>query len=306
MSLLFARIAALMIATVALTGCGSMPAALVDAKDSHDDGAAAAGSGGGAGGLDADAEMGEASRGESGPSDASAGGGGTRDASGVDAAQKGTGLDVYVLFDQSGSMLNPEQDSTRIERVTAALGQFLLDEASAGIGIGIGFFGQMPIGQASCDPADYASPTVGFGVLPDAAPPILDALAAIAPTGETPTGAALRGACIVAHQRLLARPGSYVVILLVTDGEPKAEVSCTSPKACCPTLADAMTAARDCATGAPGIPTYVVGVGPLLDALSQIAEAGRTSAAYLAPYGSDVPAQLRAFRNDALAAAAQH
>jgi hypothetical protein len=47
-------------------------------------------------------------------------------------------------------------------------------------------------------------------------------------------------------------------------------------------------------------------VGTLLDALSQIAEAGHTSAAYLAPYGSDVPAQLRAFRTDALAAAAQY
>ena len=109
------------------------------------------------------------------------------------------------------------------------------------------------------------------------------------------------------RERLLARPQPHVVaILLVTDGEPKAEVSCTSTKACCPTLADAVAAAQDCATGATGIPTYVVGVGPLLDALSQIAEAGHTSAAYLAPYGSDVPAQLRAFRTDALAAAAQY
>jgi hypothetical protein len=71
-----------------------------------------------------------------------------------------------------------------------------------------------------------------------------------------------------------------VVLLLLTDGEPKAPMTCASGT-CCPTLADAVQAAADCRGGEPGIATYVLGVGPFLDNLQQIAQAGGTDHAYL-------------------------
>jgi hypothetical protein len=57
-------------------------------------------------------------------------------------------------------------------------------------------------------------------------------------------------------------------------------MSCASGK-CCPTLADAVDAASECRNDALGIPTYVLGVGPFLDNLQRIAQAGGTDHAYL-------------------------
>ena len=83
------------------------------------------------------------------------------------------------MFDQSGSTCacidppmtnNPCPDptcrKTRLDAIREAAGAFLDDPRSAGIGVGIGYFGTQPIGQASCNPADYANPAVGIGPLP--------------------------------------------------------------------------------------------------------------------------------------------
>ncbi|HYQ15576.1 MAG TPA: hypothetical protein VEQ58_07460, partial [Polyangiaceae bacterium] len=48
-----------------------------------------------------------------------------------------------------------------------------------------------------------------------------------------------------------------------------------------PTLAVAVQAASDCRSAEPAIDTYVLGVGPFLDNLQQIAQAGGTDHAYL-------------------------
>ena len=71
-----------------------------------------------------------------------------------------------------------------------------------------------------------------------------------------------------------------VVNLLVTDGEPKAPVTSKSTN-CSPTLDDAVDAAEQCFDGGGGTPTYVLGVGPSLDNLDEIARAGGTERAYL-------------------------
>jgi hypothetical protein len=57
-------------------------------------------------------------------------------------------------------------------------------------------------------------------------------------------------------------------------------MSCSSG-ACCPTLDDAVEAAAECRNGDQSIRTYVLGVGPFLDNLQQIARAGGTDHAYL-------------------------
>jgi hypothetical protein len=104
------------------------------------------------------------------------------------------------------------------------------------------------------------------------------------PTGETPTPAAIGGACQYATQWKSQNPGHELVILLVTDGVPEAPVS--APR-CVPTLQDAETAAQTCLSQ-QGIPTYVLGVGANLDNLQGIAKAGGTDHAYLAGATMDV------------------
>jgi len=224
-------------------------------------------------------------------------------------------LDIYVMFDRSGSMcrcVNPpmpegECDAagcaeTRLQAITRAFGEFLDDPESEGVSVGMGSFGQLPIGATSCDPDTYATPNVPIGMLPGNAGALLRALEAAEPVGETPTGAAIRAACTTAQAHKEEVPGHEVVILLLTDGEPKAPVTCPTDGSCCPTIADAATAAADCAEDAPGIRTYVLGVGPFLENLGEIAKAGGSEHAYLVE-GDDVADEvlqaLRAIRGDA-------
>ena len=186
-------------------------------------------------------------------------------------------LDIYVMFDTSGSMLNDVGGMTRLQAIQKAAGEFLRDPASKGIGVGIGYFGFQPLGSTSCDMQTYAEPAVPVSNDHEA---VIASLEAQTPTGETPTAAALRGACDYARTEKAAHPGRSLVILLMTDGKPEAPISCSSG-ACCPTLDDAVAAATECASGAQGLPTYVLGVGPELSNLNQIAAAGKTRAAYL-------------------------
>lgn len=186
-------------------------------------------------------------------------------------------LDIYIMFDQSGSMLNDVGGMTRLQAIQRAAEQFLRDPASAGIGVGIGYFGFLPIGNTSCDVATYDAPDVSISLDHE---PVISSLNSRMPTGETPTAAALRGACVYAKAARKAHPERALTILLMTDGKPEAPVSCGTG-GCCPTLSDATQAAAECAAGAQGIPTYVLGVGPELQNLNDIAKAGATKSAYL-------------------------
>jgi hypothetical protein len=216
---------------------------------------------------------------------------------------QGLPLDIHVMFDVSGSMATMDDGVTmRIDAVRGALGQFLADPDSVGLRVGIGYFGTQPLSCActSCNPSDYATPAVALGELPGAAAKLTDSLAKQAPTGETPTGAALRGACSYAGAAKQANPGRDVVVLLVTDGIPQAPLS-SQMGGCNPTLADANAAATECRSGAASIRTYVLGVGPSLANLNQIAVAGGTGHAYLVESGGAgaVLDALNAIRRDA-------
>lgn len=208
-------------------------------------------------------------------------------------------LDIYIVFDQSASMcacLDPGAgqlcvesgcETTRLDAVRRAIETFLLDPDNAGVGVGLGLFGQQPIGETSCDVEAYGAPIVRVGQLPDQATPLSEALASLEPTGETPTGPALRGACAYAREYRATAPQNQVVMLLLTDGRPEAPTTCRGGTGtCCPTLDDAVIAAEECRTQV-GIRTFVLGVGPLLDNLEQIAVAGGTERAYLVQ-GGDV------------------
>jgi hypothetical protein len=204
--------------------------------------------------------------------------------------------DLFVMFDQSGSMLKKDDGvTTRMDAVRNAVDQFMQAPESSGLGIGIGYFGFHPLMCActSCNPTDYATPKVTIGALPGQATAIMTSLKGIEPTGETPTGAAIRGACMYTKARKAADPTRNVIILLVTDGEPEAPLT-SKTGTCNPTLDDAVAAASECA--AAGIPTYVLGVGPSLDNLNKIASAGQTKNAYLVANGG-TPGIVKALSN---------
>lgn len=204
-------------------------------------------------------------------------------------------LDIYVMFDRSCSMSCPAEQggpglcciggpNPRIDQVRNAMTQFLNNPKSQGISVGIGYFGFMPIGQASCDAQDYSRPDVGIGPLPQNTQALVDSINRAQPTGETPTGAAIRGACMYSAQWKQQNPGRSVVILLVTDGMPEAP---QSRGRCNPTLPDAQAAAQECLTQ-QSVPTYVLGVGANLDNLQAIAQSGGTNQAYLTNGAADV------------------
>jgi hypothetical protein len=209
-------------------------------------------------------------------------------------------LDIYVLFDQSGSMSTPAGSGSRLDAVRAAATDFLNAKESAGIGVGLGYFGNFPLGQTSCNQDDYAHPAVDIGVLPGQTAALIGSLNGVKPTGETPTGPAIRGACSYVASWDQAHPGRSAALLLLTDGVPEAPIS--RAQGCDPTLDDAVAAAKECVSNA-GASIYVLGVGSNLSNLNQIAAAGGSGIAYLVD-GGDVAARvldaLSAIRGTAL------
>jgi hypothetical protein len=229
------------------------------------------------------------------------GGGGFEACAAETVATEAVPLDIYIMFDRSCSMSCPPEmvgpglcclgdPRPRIDQVRSAVRDFLTSSDSAGIGVGIGYFGYFEPGNTSCDPADYSNADVEIGMLPDNADALIASLDQAQPVGETPTGAAIRGACNYARGWKTNNPAHRVVILLVTDGVPEAPVSTN----CFPTpsIEDASQAARDCYSGNPGISTYVLGVGGRLDNLDQLAEAGGTGEAHLVDANTEVTDQV--------------
>jgi hypothetical protein len=195
-------------------------------------------------------------------------------------------LDIYIMFDVSCSMSCPAEETgpglccrggpnPRIDQVRTAVTSFLNDPASDGIGVGIGYFGYMPGGQTSCDPSRYSAPSVPIAPLPGNAAAVIASLNAAQPIGETPTGAAIRGACTYASQSQAMNPGHKTVVLLVTDGFPEAPTTSMNG-GCTPTIQDAVAAATTCSSHNPSLPVYVLGVGMQLTNLGDIATAGGT------------------------------
>lgn len=238
--------------------------------------------------TDAGGDGGSGNATNAGGSDNSGGTGGTFDAA------ANTGRNVYIMFDVSGSMLNDDNGNgrSRLEDVREAMDSFLLAPANVGLGAGIGYFGTFQIGQASCNPADYANAEVAIAPLPENAQAISASLQSKMPTGETPTGAALRGACTYAQGYKVDNPSQEVDILLVTDDLPEATVTCSIDGSCCPTVEDAVAAAGECFAGSTGLRTFVLAVADATVGLDQIAAAGGTNTAYFVSPTGNVTADV--------------
>ncbi len=225
-------------------------------------------------------------------------------------------LDIYVMFDLSCSMSctvdqsgccrgsNDEapEDEWRIQPVREAMRIFLEDPQSAGIGVGLGFFGDHDVNnntdESVCNVQAHSDAEVPVQVLPDAAPQLISALEGGLPQGGTPTHLAIDGACVYSNEWKQDNPSHKVVILLVTDGIP--EHSCSA------NIQRAVSAAEDCYDDGAGREVYVLGVvannNNSLDQLNDIADAGGTDRAYLTDaddVAGSVLTALNAIRADA-------
>jgi hypothetical protein len=198
--------------------------------------------------------------------------------------------DVFVMFDQSQSMEIMEGGTSRWASVTQATIGFLQSPESAGLHVGIGYFGRGGVGGDDCLVSVYAQPEVAIAALPGNAMALVNSINQHRPLSETPTAAALTGAIQHAKDWQTRNPMTKVFVLLVTDGEPSVVLSSINPLSTCAGLtqdvAGTVAAAQAGATGTPPIKTFVLGVGPSLANLNQIAVAGQTNQAYLISGGN--------------------
>ena len=199
---------------------------------------------------------------------------------------------LIFMVDQSDSMWGTNR-ATRWDPATNALKAFFADASSNGFNASIQFF---PLGIEDsapfCAPATYAAPQVTLKPLPDATSfaGVVDAATNI---HGTPTDVALQGAVNYAQATLAAHPDQKTVIVLVTDGLP---VGCGETKD--QALPKVINIAASSAATAP---VYVIGVGPAVANLNDIATAGGTKAIFAsntspAQTSADIKAALDAIR----------
>jgi hypothetical protein len=240
-------------------------------------------------------------------------------------------LDMFIMLDQSGSMSDPAGNGTKWDATTQALTAFVQQPNLAGISVGIQYFGLPAGGMAcgtfcavdadcgsaacgpcfpgggfpgsicmgatggdSCNAADYAKAEVEIAPLPGVAQQIITSISGHSPSTGTPTSAALDGAIIHAKDWENAHPGHVTIVVFATDGDPGA---------CDTNLANINAIAAAGANGNPKILTFVIGVGPSLNALNGIASAGGTGQAYLVDTNANAQQQFLDAMNDIRGAA---
>lgn len=191
-------------------------------------------------------------------------------------------IDLYFLVDKSGSMLTSDVagNPTRWAALSTAMGAFAdsstMDGGAAGISVGMTFFPITTVDAgalvSSCNLADYARAVVPIAPLPGNAAAMKSGIAAITPSGGTPTAPALQGAVQVATAYQMAHPDRKVAIVLATDGEPN---DCSSTAFGVAGIASAAFMQQ------PSLPTYVLGIGPSTGPLDTIASAGGTKTAFM-------------------------
>jgi hypothetical protein len=193
---------------------------------------------------------------------------------------------VFIMFDQSQSMTAMEGSVSRWQAVTEATSAFIRAPESAGLSVGIQYFGRAA-GIEECNTAVYAQAEVPIAVLPGNANALVNSINSHRPVSETPTTAALTGAIQHARQFKTQNPMMPVFVLLVTDGEPGVAGSFWNPISnCVGTAQDVPATVAAAQAGQPDIKTFVLGVGAALTNLNQIAVAGGTTQAHLISGGN--------------------
>lgn len=194
-------------------------------------------------------------------------------------------LDLYLMLDKSGSMLEKTGTTTKWDAVKTALSSFVDDSASKDLGVGLQSFPGFP----ECMTQTYATPEVAISVLPGNAGAIKTSLGNIVPGGQTPTVPALDGAIEYMTNWLLQNPTHAGVIVLATDG---------LPNNCASTVDKLAASAQAAAADTPKVLTFVIGVGSNLTDLNKIAAAGGTKQAFIVDTTGNVTQQFIAALNE--------
>ncbi len=203
---------------------------------------------------------------------------------------------LYFMVDISGSMNchipevdppcttdpNDTFDTTRWTEASPALQSFFSSSGTDGMWAGINFFSQ----GGSCDADDYMDPAVEIAPLPGNANAINNAIDDQDPQGATPTVPSLTAAIDHARDWANSHDVQQVVVVYMTDGYP---LGCNGGDN---TIANAAMVAQRGFSGSPSIRTFVLGIGPNLTDLNQIASSGGTDQALFINTGSDVGQQL--------------
>jgi hypothetical protein len=203
-----------------------------------------------------------------------------------------TPVNLVVMFDRSGSMGDTTESASfdpalRWIPVGSALKAFFSDPKSAGMRASLSYFPDVATNYGCLLPS-YATPAVPLTALPSLL--FTTSINATLPKGDTPTRVAMQGAIAQAQVIAAANPREKTVIVFATDGEP---VGCGVDYRDLPRRQAEVTAtAADVAAVSATIPTYVIGVGPSVALLNQVAVAGRTTAALQVAVGN--PAQTNA------------
>lgn len=278
-----------------LVACSSEPpSSIYPGGRRADNGADTDGTGsGGLGGADDD----DATNG-------SGGNGGVTDACATSTANaEQLPLHMVVVLDKSGSMCeftsatNPRDcnnPSSKWQQVTTALDTFFKSPQSKGITVSLIAF---PVNNNMCSGPTYQAPIAADITLPDTTGKLAQTIAGLSGDGSTPTTAALAGSIEYAKSvnTKLAGKGK-VAVVMATDGLPQ---GCSG---------DSISSASLIASNAKAtVPTYVIGVGNLLNDLNALANAGGTSKAFIvstanqAAVGTEFSTALSQIRGASLA-----
>jgi hypothetical protein len=279
-------------------GCGGSSEETNGVKGKGGDGGSAAGTGkGGNGGTAGVIPVGGATGNVGGASGNNGNGGASGDACVADdrVGNKAT-VALYFMVDISGSMNchipevdpactsdpNDTFDTTRWTEASPALQSFFSSMGSNGMWAGINFFSK----NGSCDVRDYADPEVEIAALPGNAAAINMAIMNQDPAGATPTVPSLTAAIDHARNWAEDHTDQQVIVVYMTDGYP---LGCSGGDN---TIENAAMVAADGYSGNPSIRTFVLGIGPNLTDLNQIAMSGGTNNALIIDTSQDVGQQL--------------
>jgi hypothetical protein len=181
---------------------------------------------------------------------------------------------LFVMQDRTGSMVSgvPSGCACSWMNSTTALNAFVNDPASAGLDVGLGFFGGQD--KTVCDGSDCGQAVVPIQPIAMAAQPIGSAMSSNAPNplNITPLECGLRGMVNVCLQYMSMSPiGERCVAVLVTDGNTM------DPTPCDANVANLVGIVTDGLN--KGVKTFTLGLqGSDPNFLDQIAQAGGTMA----------------------------
>jgi hypothetical protein len=192
---------------------------------------------------------------------------------------------LVFIYDKSGSMGDAATGFDPAKKwipVGTGMKEFFADAYSKTLRASLQFF---PLNDDTIETTcayPYATPSVALTNASDAA--FTQAIDGTQPSGGTPTLPALEGAIAYAKQVAADRPGDKTAVVLVSDGEPgfwDAGQNAFVPGCQNNDVAHASAAAKAAFEGSPSVATYVIGVGPKLEALNAIASAGGTKSAVI-------------------------